>query len=133
MNAVIDEYAPENLGVDTVYTNVRPVLTPEWMGQAALRWNLDGKLSVEGVVRFVGEQYLELTNQAGLVLDPYTVIDVRASYDVMNFMTLKLALYNVTSTEYAANGATGWYGDQVVPTLFMQAPFNLVGTVEFRL
>lgn len=133
MNAVIDEYAPENLGVDTVYTNVRPVLTPEWMGQASLRWNVGGKFSVEGVVRFVGEQYLELTNQAELVLDPYTVIDVRASYDVMNFMTLKLALYNVTSTEYAANGATGWYGDQVVPTLFMQAPFNLVGTVEFRL
>lgn len=133
MNAVIDEYAPENLGVDTVYTNVRPVLTPEWMGQASLRWNVGGKFSVEGVVRFVGEQYLELTNQPDLVLDPYAVIDVRASYAPSTFMTLKVALYNVTSAVYAANGATGWYGDQLVPTLFMQAPFNMVGTVEFAL
>jgi iron complex outermembrane receptor protein len=133
MHAVIDEYAPENLGVDTVYTNVRPVLTPDFMMSISLRWTPLRALEIEGTMRLVGEQFLELTNQPNLVLDPYAVLDVRASYVFSKFLAVKLAFYNVTSTLYAANGATGWYGDQIVPTLFMQAPFNMVGTVEVTL
>lgn len=133
MHAVIDEYAPENLGIDTVYTNVRPVLTPDFMMSISLRWTPLRALEFEGTMRLVGEQFLELTNQPYLVLDPYAVLDVRASYVFSKFLAVKLAFYNVTSTLYAANGATGWYGDQVVPTLFMQAPFNMVGTVELTL
>lgn len=133
MQAVIDEYAPENLGVDTVFTNVRPVLTPVLMGSASLRWQMSPRLSVEGTVRYVGEQFLELTNQPDLVLGDYVVADVRASLVFTKNISLRLAANNIFSAVYAANGATGWFNDRVVPTVFMQAPFNLVSTLEVKI
>ncbi|RPI68438.1 MAG: hypothetical protein EHM43_04865 [Ignavibacteriae bacterium] len=133
MKAVIDEYAPENIGVDTVFTNVRPVLTPELMGSATLRWKPVQQFWIQGTVRYVSEQFLELSNQPTLVLDPYTVLDARVSWSFWNDHRISLAANNLLGEVYAANGATGYLGTDVVPTLFMQAPLNFVVSLELHL
>ena len=132
MMANIDRYEPENIGVDTVYTDVTPVLTPDLMAQIGLTYTPITGLDFTVNGRYVSEQFLELTNDPSLVLDPFFVMDASASWLTPIGHRVVLNVYNITDQFYATNGATGSFDGQTVPTIFVQAPLSFALMVELN-
>jgi iron complex outermembrane recepter protein len=133
MKANIASYDPDNLGTDTTYTNVNPVLTPAWQGTATLTYAPLTSLSFDLSLRFVGEQFLELTNDPSLVLPAFTVLNAAARWTFLDRHRIVLNVANLTDLVYATNGATSFYNNAAVPTLFIQAPRSFTLLLELSI
>ena len=130
MNARIAEYAPDNMGTDTVYSNVQPVLTPKFMGSLSLIYTPIASLDLQINARYVGSSFLELTNgqafeQSGTASDftlkSFTLLNAHIAWNFLLQHSIVFTANNILGAEYATNGATGFYNGETVPTLFAQA------------
>ncbi|MBI2793646.1 MAG: TonB-dependent receptor [Ignavibacteria bacterium] len=131
MNATISEYSPENIGADTTYTSVTPVLTPKIIAFAGVTFLPYEKLELEANTRYVGQSFLELTNRQDLQLDAFITLNARAKWTFGHRHSIGVLVNNILNKEYVTNGATAFYNGTLVPTLFAQAGINF--TVMFEL
>ncbi len=126
MQSRIKEYAPE--GTDEVYTDVHPIISPEWIINGTLEYNFKEKLYVAVSPRYVSESYLEPTNQPDLILPSYFVVDSRVTWNFWKDHAFSLHLNNIFDEEYYSFGQP--IGD--VPGYFVQAPFNIYAMLNLR-
>lgn len=132
MQAAISEYAPENLGTNEVFRNVRPVQTPNFMGAATLQWRPLSAIALEVGGRYVGESFLELTNNRDLMLPAFGVLDGRFEWRFWNEHKINVAFNNILNALYFTNGGTTEFQGKIVPAYFVQAPRNIVATLTIK-
>ena len=132
MDAVVDEYAPENTGVDTVYTNVRPILTPPIQLSGTLRWEPLDVVDVEVGARYVAASATDLSNASGLELPSFTQFDVRLWWTFSGSHRVGVLANNITDAFIVTNGGSAFDGTAMVPTYFVQAGRNFAVLLDLR-
>lgn len=132
MAAAIEEYAPQNDDSDTVYRDVRPILTPAVLGQlmAAYTWNNQLRVSLTG--RYTGEMFIEPTNQPDLVVPASFVLDGQVRWQFWKEHEAVLQLNNLLNQRYYTYGEVGSFDGATVPAFFVQPPRNINLLVRLR-
>ncbi|WKN33638.1 TonB-dependent receptor [Porifericola rhodea] len=129
MQSQIDEYAPED--ADQVYTDVEPIISPEWIINGSLEYRPTTWLAVALSPRYVSESYLEPTNQESLVLPEYLILDSRATFSLGKH-SLSLQFNNMFDKQYYSYGQPVTYNGALVPGYFVQPPRNLYAILRLR-
>ena len=129
MQSEIEEYAPE--GSDEVFNNVQPIISPEWMTNATAEYRPLDWLTLALSSRYVSESFLEPTNQEGLILPSYFLLDSRATI-FFGKHSLSLQLNNLLDEQYYSFGQPVAYEGQTVPGYFVQPPRNFYAILRLR-
>lgn len=132
MTSNVARFAPENIGVDTVFTNVIPVLTPSTQVLATLRYQPLDLLSVEAGVRYISSSFTDLTNAAGLVLPEVVDVNARVWWNIMGEHRLGVMANNLLDRMIVTNGGSTFDGTSTVPTYFVQAGRNFMVMLDLR-
>lgn len=132
MTSNVARFAPENIGVDTVFTNVTPVLTPSTQLLATLRYQPLDQLSVEAGVRYISSSFTDLTNAAGLVLPEVVDVNARVWWNIMGDHRIGVMANNVLDRMIVTNGGSTFDGTSTVPTYFVQAGRNFMVMLDLR-
>ncbi|MDX5428176.1 MAG: TonB-dependent receptor [Bacteroidota bacterium] len=107
--------------------------SPDWIAGNNLTFRPIDGLEVSLLSKFVGEQFMENTNQRSFMLPSYLVHDLRMSYRFATGWLQKARVYlhvnNLLSEEYASNGYV--YGSTLY--FYPQAPINLLGGIQLDL
>ncbi len=130
MTATITEYRPDNLGRDTVFTNVEPILTPNLMARLSATWHLNSELSITGDTRYVSRSFVDLTNDPTMVLPSFVRLDMQVRYRIKDYSEVVASINNLTDAFIVTNGGSGALNGVAVPTYFVQAGRNIM--VSFR-
>jgi iron complex outermembrane receptor protein len=131
-DAVVDEYAPDNLGTDTVFTGVRPILTPPVQAAWTLRWEPVDAIDVELAGRYVSASFTDLSNADGLELPSFVQTDARLWWTFAGQHRLGVLVNNITDAFIVTNGGSAFDGTSTVPTYFVQAGRNLAVMLNLR-
>jgi outer membrane receptor protein involved in Fe transport len=120
-------------GKDTslVFNNVQAVLSPKLLGRLGVQVTLFKGLDVSLSSRHVGEQFVELTNNADFVLPSFTLLDAQLSYRLWKNHSFLLMVNNLTNQRYYTFGT----GDPLVdrrPNVFVQAPLNIMAMLKLQ-
>lgn len=132
MTSNVARFAPENIGVDTVFANVTPVLTPSTQVLATLRYQPLDQLSVEAGVRYISSSFTDLTNAAGLVLPEVVDVNARVWWNIMGEHRIGVMANNVLDRMIVTNGGSTFDGTSTVPTYFVQAGRNFMVMLDLR-
>lgn len=128
LNARISSYGPA--GLDVVYTDIQPILSPEWNANLSVNYqiNEDLRMSVRG--RYLSEQFMELSNDPNLTVPSSFILDFNASWQFYKQHELSLMVNNLTNELYYTYGAPDAFSGE--PAFLVQAPVNLYGTLRLR-
>lgn len=132
IDARIEEYAPDNRPTDEVFENVRPALTPPFLGQltAGYNWNDQMEISITG--RYTEEMYIEPTNQENLTVPSSFVLDARLSWNFWKDHQLVLQAGNLFDALYYTYGEVGSHQGETVPAYYVQPPRNVNVMLNMR-
>lgn len=133
MSARVDEYAPENIVPAIVYTDVFPVLTPNIMGNAVLRYNLIRWLSIDVAARGMTRSFTDISNDAALTLPGFLQLDARLWMNITSNTRIGIHANNVTNAFVVTNGGSAFLNSQLESTYFVQAGrnFMITATMDF--
>jgi len=87
-----------------VYESSNPVLTPEWLSNLGIAYDPVENLTFTLSGKYVGESFLELSNNPELVLPDYFVADFSINYSWRN-IKLAFEANNLSDEVYYTNGA----------------------------
>ncbi len=102
------------------YTNVRPLLTPDWQGYLNCNYEINDKIQLMLQMLYVDKSFLSNENDADYMLPAYFVPNFRVNYSPKAGHNLGLSLNNLTNKAYYSAGYVGLNE----PAYFVQAPFN---------
>ncbi len=125
LNANIESFSPA--GVDVIYTDITPILSPEWNGRFAIDYQVVEKLSLGFNARYLSEQLMELSNDPSLTVPSSFILGASANYNFYKEHSLSLQLNNLSNELYYTYGAPD---DNFGPAYLVQAPFNLYATLR---
>jgi len=127
----IERYAPDNDDQNIVFTNVRPALTPLWQGRLTAGWRAPFGVDASLIGQFIGEQYLEPTNQENLTVPASAVLHTRISWTFAGEHQLVFRLNNLLDSRYYTYGEPSFDGSE--PAYFVQPPrhFSLMLDLRF--
>jgi iron complex outermembrane receptor protein len=91
-------------GTGETYSNVSPILSPEWIYGGSLTLSPMESLQLSINARGISESYLEISNDENLVLTGYFVSGLRLNYS-LSFIDLAFEINNVLDKSYYTNGA----------------------------
>ena len=125
MKSQIEEYAPEE--DPEVYYNVSQPFSPNFMALGALVYRFKQLFDIEISGRYMGESYLEPTNQADLILPSYFVANMRFGINLYKENRLEIFFNNIFNKQYFNYGAPvdPNYDGNIQPGYFVQPPRNL--------
>lgn len=132
MTSNVARFAPENIGIDTVFTNVTPILTPSTQVLATLRYLPLDQLSIEAGVRYISSSFTDLTNAAGLVLPEVVDVNARLWWNVVGEHRIGVMANNLLDRMIVTNGGSTFDGTSTVPTYFVQAGRNFMVMLDLR-
>lgn len=132
MTSNVARFAPENIGLDTVFTNVTPILTPSAQVLATLRYQPLDQLSIEAGVRYISSSFTDLTNAAGLVLPEVVDMNARLWWNVAGEHRIGVMANNLLDRMIVTNGGSTFDGTSTVPTYFVQAGRNFMVMLDLR-
>ncbi len=117
-NEVLYDYTTDYDVLKLKHSNTDIAFSPAVTGASRLAYvmkNSKGQnpLHVEWLTKYVGKQYLDNSQNEQLTIAEYLVNDVRLSYDITSWKTMKVVasfmVNNVLNKEYASNGYTYSY------------------------
>ena len=117
---------------DTVYRNVRPVLTPQLMGQLTAGYQFLGWAEFSLTGRYVGEQFIEPTNQPELTVPASFVLDARLRLAWIEDWVVEVDAFNLLDTLYYTYGEVGAFQGEAVPAYYVQPPRNVNVQVSYQ-
>jgi hypothetical protein len=132
MTSNVARFAPENIGIDTVFNNVTPILTPSAQVLATLRYQPLDQLSIEAGVRYISSSFTDLTNAAGLVLPEVVDVNARLWWNVLGEHRIGVMANNLLDRMIVTNGGSTFDGTSTVPTYFVQAGRNFMVMLDLR-
>lgn len=135
MDANIEEYTDDATGL--TYRDVEPLLTPEIMGGlwGTKRWGGNVRTGLQG--RFVGESYLDNTEDDRFVLPSYGLLNGHVAY-AGDWGEVALHLRNLTSADVYSSGYVDTLEDtetgelKPVSAYFPVAPLNFMVNVKLN-
>lgn len=132
MQSKIDSFTT---GAGNTYTDKTPILSPSWIVNSGVNINPVDNLTIGLSGKYVGESYLELTNNPEMILPSYTVFDASISYDLER-LSFKLELNNIENEVYYTGGTpvdTNGDGINDEPGYFVNADRNFFFSLEYKL
>ena len=132
MRAAISEYRPDNIGRDTLFANVVPILTPELMARLSATWSLNSDLSVTTDARYVSESFVDLNNDPSMVLPSFVRLDMQMRYRIKDYSEVVASINNLTDAFIVPNGGSGSFNGAAVPTYFVQAGRNFMMSFRWK-
>ncbi len=108
------------------YTDVVPLLTPNWIVNTTLRYRVVVPLELFLTSKYVSESYLD--NENTVMMPSYFVWDIGFIVDVSEH-SIDFRVNNFTNRLYYSSG---YVGEPGVPHYYVQAPLNFVGTIYLR-
>lgn len=130
MQSRISQYIPE--GSETVFSDITPILSPDWNVQSTLEVEVIDGLYVYASGRYLSESYLELTNDPELVVPESFVADFGVRFRFYKEHEIKVDLNNLFDNLYYTTGAPVVTADGLVPGYFVQPPRHLFATLTLR-
>ncbi|MFM7217447.1 MAG: TonB-dependent receptor domain-containing protein, partial [Bacteroidota bacterium] len=125
------DYVYDNASASTLLINLPNTAiaySPEIIGSALLTWKPVKSLSLTLTGKYVGDQYLDNTENSERKLNDYLVNDLRVEWSptvkAIKQLTFRGCIYNLTDRMYSANGYT-YYGNYYFP----QAGINFMGGI----
>jgi iron complex outermembrane receptor protein len=123
------------------YKNTPIAFSPSITGYAALGFSIFKGMNAELCGKYIGDQYLDNTGNDARSLEGYFVSDLYLSYTLtpkkIKELTFRVSLFNLTNTEYSANGYTysGYSGGVRYDynSYYPQARMNVSGGVLVKL
>jgi len=125
LQAQISSYQPAD--ASEVFKNVIPILSPQVNGMVNLNYQPIKKFSFGISARYLGEQFMELTNNADLIVPSSMVLNLNASWNFYQQHALSLQVNNLTNELYYTYGALDPSGG---PAYFVQAPLHVYATLR---
>ena len=132
MTSNVARFAPENIGIDTVFNNVTPILTPSAQVLATLRYQPLNQLSIEAGVRYISSSFTDLTNADGLVLPEVIDVNARVWWNILGEHRIGVMANNLFDRMIVTNGGSTFDGTSTVPTYFVQAGRNFMVMLDLR-
>ncbi len=130
MRSNVDEFSPDNAGVDTVYRNVQGVLTPPVVANLSFTFMPTSTVWLEIAGRYVASSFADLSNTPNVVLPSFAQIDARIWWQPWEGARVGLMGNNLTNALVVTSGGSAYNGSQLVPTYFVQAGRNVMLTTE---
>ncbi|MFN1834929.1 TonB-dependent receptor [Balneola sp. MJW-20] len=91
-------------GDGQTFSNKTPILSPEWIINGKATYNLTDQISIGTGIKYVGESYLELTNDPAFILPSFFVLDGVVSYQT-GPVSVRLEVNNIADEIYYSSGA----------------------------
>jgi len=134
MDSNIDTFSPG--GSNQEFKDVDAVLTPEWLMNGTIAYQVNEWFQVTFSGRYVSDSFLELTNQAGFVMPSYFRLDTGLNLNFSNRLTGNITINNLTDNLYFTNGApVDADGDGTIdgPGFLVQPPINAFAEIKIHL
>ncbi len=130
MRSRIREYRPE--GFSQAFEQVEQALNPEWQGNGRLLYRPLKWLELETSVNYAGESFLEPTNQPGLILPAYWVLNGRIGLRFTEKWSLDVLTNNIFDRLYYTYGAPvdPDFDGNNEPGYFVQPPRHFYGMLK---
>ena len=125
LQAQISSYQPA--GSTEVFEDVSPILSPQVNGMLELNYQPIEKLSFGISARYLGEQFMELTNDPSLTVPSSLVLNLNANWNFYKEHALSIQVNNLTNELYYTYGAPAPSGG---PAYFVQAPLHAYATLR---
>jgi iron complex outermembrane receptor protein len=125
LQAQISSYQPA--GSNQIFENVTPILSPQVNGQLNLNYQPIKNFSFGIGARYLGEQFMELTNNQDLVVPSSLVLNLNANWNFYQKHSLSVQVNNLTNELYYTYGAPDFNGG---PAYFVQAPLHAYATLR---
>lgn len=123
------------------FKNTDIAFSPSVIAMGSVSWSPIKNLELRVIVKHVGKQYLDNTENASRSISAYSTVDTRIGYSIKNILfkeiRFDITLNNILDGLYESNGYTwGYYvdGSRTQENFYYpQAPFNVLGqmTVKF--
>ncbi len=109
------------------------ILSPSWIAGSQVTWGVAKGFEVSLLTKFVGDQYLDNTENENIKLDNYLINDLKLSYRFniksVRLIEAGLLVNNLFDAEYSSNGYS--YGG--LPYFYPQAGINFLGMLSVKL
>jgi len=125
LQAQISSYQPA--GSNEIFENVTPILSPQVNGQLNLNYKPIKNFSFGIGARYLGEQFMELTNNEDLTVPSSLVLNLNANWNFYQKHSLSVQVNNLTNELYYTYGAPDFNGG---PAYFVQAPLHAYATLR---
>ncbi|MCP4439443.1 MAG: TonB-dependent receptor [Aureispira sp.] len=126
----IQEYTTDFDSVS--YSNVQPLLTPEWIANAEISYTPFPFWTMAVDARYVGQSFLDNTNNALFVVPHYFLLGFRTSVSFLKHHQIDIMLNNLTNARYYSSGYVDFGSNGPESAYFVQAPFNFFVTYKFK-
>ena len=133
MTSKVKSFTPG--GTNETFTDVEHILTPDWLINARAEYQIGKYVTLGLSGRYVGESFLELTNQADLTMPDFFVANAHLTLNWKSHQ-LDLRLNNLFDELYFTNGApvdVDFDGLIDGPGYMVQAPRNFFATLRLNL
>ncbi len=125
LQAQISSYQPA--GSNETFENITPILSPQVNGQFDLNYKPIKNFSFGIGARYLGEQFMELTNNEDLMVPSSLVLNLNANWNFYQKHSLSVQVNNLTNELYYTYGAPDFNGG---PAYFVQAPLHAYATLR---
>jgi iron complex outermembrane receptor protein len=121
------------------FTDTDISFSPSVMGMSRFLWSPVKNVELDLITRYVGQQYLDNTQNDSRAIDAYTTTDFRVSYRIENkvfkMIEFNVLVNNVFNAKYVSNGYTYSYivGSQVTENFYYpQAGTNFLAGLNLH-
>ncbi|MGD1839502.1 MAG: TonB-dependent receptor [Thermonemataceae bacterium] len=132
LQANIATYDPENDASTEVFTDVAPILTPNWLLQSTVGYNYKNRWEASLHAQYIDEMYLELTNQSDLTIPSSFVTNLQLGWRFHKQHSLNFWVYNLLDEQYFTNGQAVIFEGETVPAYFAQATRNFMVMLHLK-
>ena len=137
--SVLYDYTTGYDVLTTEYKNTDISFSPSFIGASRLMWNPIESLELNFISKYVGDQYLDNTQNENRKIDAYFVSDFRIAYSIENavFRRIEISLLvnNVFNELYSSNGYTYSYiyGQEITENFYYpQAGTNFLAGLKLQ-
>ncbi|MEL7145410.1 MAG: TonB-dependent receptor [Bacteroidota bacterium] len=133
LTAMDAEIREVTLGGDS-FTNVNPVLTPNWIGNHTVQLKATKKLRFDLTVNHMSQSYMEFSNQDEFTVPGFYTIDLGVMYQFTDKVNARLMMNNALDRTYYTYGVPSDvdFSGTIEPGFLPQAPRNFFLATEFR-
>ncbi|MGF1669983.1 MAG: TonB-dependent receptor [Balneolaceae bacterium] len=134
MTTNIREFTPGDS--DQVFRNRESILSPNWLMNATATYSVTDWADVTFSGRFVGESFLELTNQPEFTMPSFFTGDLGFDIRVNNTVSASLKINNVFDKRYFTHGApldTNFDGEFDTPGFIVQPPRHAFAEIKIKI
>ena len=131
MQTNINKFSPGASG--EIFRDVESILSPNWLANATVSYRAFDWMDISFSGRYMGEAYLELTNNPEFVMPSFFKADLDVELQVSSAVSAALKVNNIFDKLYFTNGApldTDFDGTFDTPGFIVQPPRHVFAEIR---